>query len=557
MSKIDIGTKIDLDDLIESRMLIQANSGGGKSGIARVMMEEIYGKLPFIVLDKKGEYYPLKEKFGDIIVIGGSHADISLSMQAAPKLAKFIVSNKLTTIIDMSSLESNEQRSLFLRDFLKGLMNLPEEFWTPYPIFLEEAHVFCGQQDKMPSGKYVKELMSEGRKMGFCGILITQRISKLHKDAAAECNNKFIGRTFLDLDIARSASEMGLTGQDKFKLRDLKPRHFWAFGTSIEPHHVHEVVIKNAQTKFPKGGAKIDFTPKKVTDKIKQALIKLNELPKEATKELNDIKTLQAENKRLESLLNQTKSSKGLSPNDAALKAEIAELKNKLQIEKNCYAALVKIVQQRNDSLNKAAKAILAIPEIDIPRRPAITEKPISIPQATAKTYTPSTPIYNNGSNGTVSGGAMRMLKAAAMFHPEKITKTRMAAIARLSHSSGSFSTYLSTLKRDGLLIGEGNVFTITEEGLRKAGDVDPLPTDPQELVNLWCGIIGDNGGAARILRTLANNYPSEMTRQNVAESAGMSSTSGSFSTYLSTLKRNGLITISGQSIKASEDLFL
>lgn len=55
MNTINIGTEINLQDLIQSRMLIQANSGGGKSALARTLIEKLYGVIPFIVLDKEGE----------------------------------------------------------------------------------------------------------------------------------------------------------------------------------------------------------------------------------------------------------------------------------------------------------------------------------------------------------------------------------------------------------------------------------------------------------------------------------------------------------------------
>ncbi len=568
MSKIDIGTVIDLNDLLESRMLIQANSGGGKSGIARVIMEECVGKLPFIVLDKKGEYYTLKEKFNDILVIGGRNGDIPISMQAASKLAKFIITHQLTVVVDMIEMESDDQRSIFIKDFLKGMMNLPDQYWSPYLVFLEEAHVFCGQQEKTPSAKYVKSLMSEGRKMGFCGILITQRISKLHKDAAAECNNKFIGRTFLDLDINRSASEMGLVGQDKFKLRDLKPQHFWAFGTSIVPHHVHEVKIKNAQTKFPKAGVKINLTNRKPTEKIKKALAKLNELPQEAIKELNDIKSLQLENKRLTIELKK-KPAPVVAPQDNNLKQENANLKHLLQQEKNCYAALEKMVGSRNVQWSKAVKMLTEIPGIEIPERKPVAaiavksvsfnDGKLSLPKdsavATILQHHPqnkdATPLMSKNS------GAMRMLKAAAMFHPNGISRTRMGAFARMSHTSGSFGTYISSLRQQGYIIGGPDKFMITNEGLQAAGDVDPLPTDPQELINLWCGIIGESNGTARILRILGQNYPNEMTKEELGAEANMTHTSGSFGTYLSYLRSRGLIKTSGQTVIASEELFL
>lgn len=93
--------------------------------------------------------------------------------------------------------------------------------------------------------------------------------------------------------------------------------------------------------------------------------------------------------------------------------------------------------------------------------------------------------LINIPTNGSIGSGTLRMLKAAAMFYPNPITKTRMAALARLSYSSGSFATYIGNLKREGLITGDGKVFTITKSGLTKAGEVEPLPTDPDELINL------------------------------------------------------------------------
>jgi DNA helicase HerA-like ATPase len=63
--------------------------------------------------------------------------------------------------------------------------------------------------------------MSQGRKRGFAGIIATQRLSKLHKDAAAEANNVIIGRTWLDADQVRAGDALGLSKADRLKLRDV------------------------------------------------------------------------------------------------------------------------------------------------------------------------------------------------------------------------------------------------------------------------------------------------------------------------------------------------
>ena len=78
--------------------------------------------------------------------------------------------------------------------------------------------------------------MSRGRKRGYCGILATQRLSKLHKDAAAEANNKLIGRAALDIDMRRAADELGFSGKvEQNTLRTLEDGQFYCFGPAISP----------------------------------------------------------------------------------------------------------------------------------------------------------------------------------------------------------------------------------------------------------------------------------------------------------------------------------
>jgi DNA helicase HerA-like ATPase len=53
-------------------------------------------------------------------------------------------------------------------------------------------------------------LMSRGRKRGLAGVIATQRLAKLAKNVAAEASNFLMGRTFLDIDMARAADLLGM-----------------------------------------------------------------------------------------------------------------------------------------------------------------------------------------------------------------------------------------------------------------------------------------------------------------------------------------------------------
>ncbi len=62
-----VGSKaahLDLDALLRGRLLIQANSGKGKSWLLRRIAEELFGKVQVIIIDPEGEFATLREKFG-------------------------------------------------------------------------------------------------------------------------------------------------------------------------------------------------------------------------------------------------------------------------------------------------------------------------------------------------------------------------------------------------------------------------------------------------------------------------------------------------------------
>ena len=622
MYKINIGTEIDLANLITSRMLIQANRGGGKSGLCRVIMEEAYGKVPFIMLDCDGEYYTLKEKLDDIIVIGGQYGDIAASLQGVTLLPREIVSNQLSVVIDLSDMKMND-RIRYVRLFLESLIELPNKLGLPYLVFLEEAHKFCGEQDKQESGPAVRDLMSRGRKMGFCGILVTQRISKLHKDAAAEVNNKFIGRTNLDIDMDRAAKELGLSNSSEYtrlSLRDLKIRHFYAYGTSITPHHVHIVTIKEAKTRFPVAGSIVELKPRKPTAKLLSMLDKLNELPKDQVKTERTVEELTKQVSKLQPELRtytrpgqNAKAQVTQVPDEAAIQKRInqALVKAKSEFQADIKASLAKynsintnlkkallLIKDTADNMLTQWEGLAPLTSIDINLIPTnglmipANTGPIGVGQSVEKMgfgrigvplgkVPNEINIPNNGaitkasqlkneidrqnkmqdrapmtSIKSTSSGAMRILKACAMFDGQPTSKIRAALLARLSHKSGSFNTYISMLKSNGFIEVSGNLLKITDNGRMEAGPVEPLPTDPESVINMWCGILGNDNGASRILKELGFHYPNYVLKDHLANLTGMSHNSGSYNTYLSKLKSNGLITQDGKRIRAADELF-
>lgn len=572
---INIGTEINLLDLLATRLLIQANSGGGKSGVARVIIEETHGIVPSIVMDFDGEYYTLKEKFGDVLVIGGPYADVPISMKSAKMLPKEIISNGLTVVLDLSDLKTDE-RILYAKYFLEALMELPKQYWVNYFIFIEEAHKLCGQQDKYPSGPAVKDLMTRGRKMGYCGVLITQRISKLHKDAAAECNNKFIGRTFLDLDMHRASEELGFSNKnDRLKLRDLKQQHFFAFGTAIEPHHVHEVVIKNALTKMPKAGVLVEIKPQKPTEKLKLTLAKLNDLPQEAERELKTSDELRKEVNKLRTQLAKVANTKITLPGESkgvdtsqlqAKNEKIKILENQVkqyQGESIYLKKAINVYEERNTNLSsqlikiaerltgshgiKVGNAVPLQTHIVSNKDLIVSPKPAIVPQKRE--------VVSSG-DGSLGKCSRAIIKFLAQYADRQFSKAQVGIAIGYSPKSSGFNNSLAELNQKGFIVRNGKL-QVNSSAMNQIidilGDIEPL----QYNVSTYSSKLGKC--EREIYEVLLANPHEEYSKDQLAAatpsqysplSSGFNNSLASLNTLELIQRRNGAISLNPELIE-------
>jgi len=220
---------VDLPTLVDTRLLIQANSGGGKSWLLRLVAER--AGIQTIVLDNEGEFASLREAV-DVLLVGASGELPANPRHAA--LARRLLEYNISAVVDLYELKLAERRR-FVKFFLESLIHLPRDLWRPTLLILDEAHIYCPERGsgEAESTEAVISLMSQGRKRGYAGVIATQRLSKLHKDAAAEANNVIIGRTWLDADQVRAGDALGLSKADRLRLRDLGQGEFYAFGPAL------------------------------------------------------------------------------------------------------------------------------------------------------------------------------------------------------------------------------------------------------------------------------------------------------------------------------------
>jgi hypothetical protein len=525
--------RLDLDRVLVSRMLLQANSGAGKSWALRRLLEQTHGRVQHLVLDIEGEFHTLRERF-DYILAAKTGGDTLADVRSAPLLARRLLELGVSAILDLYELKAFD-RVRFVRLFLEALIDAPRALWHPALVVVDEAHHFCPQTGSAESAPAVIDLMTRGRKRGFCGVLATQRLSKLHKDAAAEANCKLIGRAAMDVDMKRAADELGLSSkEDLARLRTLPPGRFFAFGPGLSDQVV-EVQVGDVVTTHPKAGRGAAPVPPP-REKVQKVLAQLADLPKQAEEET---KTLAQAKARIVELERAARA----RPAPAAARVERVEV----PVLKDQQLKRVEAMVQKADV---AAAALVA------------ASRDLRAAAGAAHARPPAPPVARNGAahqrlapppearpRSALAGGDLLKLGKceraiiAVLAQHGPSTARRLGVLAGYAWTSGSFSNALSSLRTSGLLEGENTAtMQLTQAGAEAAAGVPPLPQG-QALVAHWLAHQPAGKCGREVIEVLLE-APDGLSIGDLAAStkSGYAADSGSFSNALSALRTAGIL---------------
>ncbi|MEP7338643.1 MAG: DUF87 domain-containing protein [Acidobacteriota bacterium] len=535
---------VDPLKLVDTRCLIQGNSGGGKSYLLRLIAEQSIGQVQTVILDAEGEFATLREKH-DLLLIGDD-GEIGTNIKAAGLLAQKLCELNVSAVIDLYDLKLPERRK-FVRLFLESLMAVPRKLWHPMLIMLDEAHVFVPEKSAGDSEATaaVITLMAQGRKRGFAGILATQRLSKLHKDAAAECNNVMIGRTWLDVDQQRAASLLGMSNASKSQLRDLKPGQFYGFGPALNQNGVITFQAARAQTTHPEAGTRHQITPAAPSDAIRRIVGALAGLPEQAEEEARTLAEALATIQKLERELRaKPKPAVDQSVIDHAVREAEERMGRAVEAERQYLQQLASLTTKLEQ-----IRLLAEVPDFTAPKMPTVVRpKPVAVP--TQRGVMPSPSTYPP-SNVILPNGERKILNVLAQ-HTRR-TKVQLAILAEYSHKGGGFNNYLSALRTKGLIENNGDQIQITNAGLAALGGKwDPLPTGAA-LINYWLNRCSKCERA--ILEELCGKYPAVVPKEALASATGYEASGGGFNNALSKLRTLELI-YGSKELKASGIFF-
>src|SRR5690349_7617306 len=248
---------LDLEELLATRLLVQGNSGSGKSHLLRRLLEQSAPWVQQAIIDPEGDFVTLSDRFGHLVIEAEDH--IERDLQVAGERARI---HRVSVVLNLEGLDAENQMRRAAA-FLGGLFDVARDHWYPMLIAVDEAQLFApaiagevsDEARKLSLGA-MTNLMCRGRKRGLAGIIATQRLAKLAKNVAAEASNFLMGRTFLDIDMARAADLLGMERRQAEMFRDLNRGHFIALGPAMSRRPL-PMVIGAVETSARSGSPKL------------------------------------------------------------------------------------------------------------------------------------------------------------------------------------------------------------------------------------------------------------------------------------------------------------
>jgi len=264
---------LDLEELLSTRLLVQGNSGSGKSHLLRRLLEQSAPWVQQVVIDPEGDFVTLADRFGHLVIDAADHSEATLA-RAADRARR----HRVSVVLNLDSVEVEAQLRCAAA-FLGGLFDADRDAWSPVMVVVDEAQLFApamageaSDEARRAALGAMTNLMCRGRKRGLAGVIATQRLAKLAKNVAAEASNFMMGRTFLDIDMARAADLLGMERRQAEAFRDLERGHFVGLGPALSRRPV-AIQIGGVETESRSAGPQLLAPPAPASAEAARELI--------------------------------------------------------------------------------------------------------------------------------------------------------------------------------------------------------------------------------------------------------------------------------------------
>lgn len=585
-------------DAVTQTFAIVAKKRVGKSYTGAVIAEELIANdIPFVVLDPTGAWWGLKvdpngKPMNDVIIIGGRNGDIPMDVGAGKIIADLVVDKPGFYILDFSQIKRKEDMCRFAADFAEHFYFRKEEKRFPMHIFCDEADIFIPQTPKFHQAtRALQEFDNIVRRGGLFGIgftMITQRPAVVNKDALSQIECLIVLRISAGIDqkaIDDHWIKQHATNEQRVtlltSLASLTIGETWIWSPSwLEI--LKRVRIRKRHTLNSSATPEIGKTSKIVrlqksdvtglTAEIQALVQQAKENDPEHLR--NEIARLSAEKSEAEAALAREQANPTKQPEpvevpifDDDCKAAIEKLTNRIadlnaEVLRNQQTALdiatrCQAVVTDHDALKGLIARIEAkpapLPLLPVessfgfaPRRQTRTGPPSYQPQADPA----ATSKKEINSWHDLKSGQRKFLGVLFNRSTRTTARNQLAAFAGLSSKSSHTDNLITSLRTTGLVEGGSDNLKITQRGIAIAtGNVEPMPRGDR-LIDYWADELGS--GPGKMLRVIRQIYPNTITRDDLAQRAGLSPESSHTDNCITALRTRELIEGNGKAIKLS-----
>jgi hypothetical protein len=541
-------------DAVTQTFLILGMRGSGKTNTGVVLAEDMIGAgLPVCIIDPTGVWWGLRSSADGqgpglpVTIIGGEHADLPLPAGSGALLADLVVDERLPVVLDLSLLSKTQQRR-FATDFLERLYHRNRE---PLHLIVDEADLFAPQRATGEIARLLgayEDIVRRGRAKGIGCTSITQRPAGMHTDVRSQAAVLIALRLIGRHDIVAIDDWVRLHASDedarelKASLPSLRTGMAWVW--SPEWLEVLQQIHVRPRRTFDSSA-----TPK-VGEKriVPRAFARVDPA---------DLERLAARLEPAEPA--QEPAPKGRASGEVKrLRSELADVRAELAAERSRAPVRVEVPVLAAADAEAVREALATLDRVAGNLRAALGTKP---PPPSPRLAVPPRPRPAPAGPPAVAApplkaGARRMLSVLARQNPLTVTRAQLASLAGMKRTGGTFQSYFSALRTGGFIAEEAGAVAITQAGLAAAG-VEPgaAPVTAEEIREQWRSVL--KAGARAMLDFLLEAHPGGMTRDELATAVGLERTGGTFQSYLSVLRSNGLAVVTGDEVRAADVFFL
>jgi hypothetical protein len=287
--KINIAEGLSLPlEIVTNTIAILAKRRSGKSYTMRKLVEQLFkNDQQVILVDPKGDQWGIRSSADGkkpglpMVILGGEHGDAPLEVKSGEVVAKLVVEEQVSILLDLSMFRKYEI-AIFMTDFLENLYRLKakEEYRTPCMLVIDEADAIAPQKPQKGEERMLgaaEDIVRRGGQRGIGCALITQRSAVLNKNVLTQAQMLIVLRTIAPQDLAAMKSWIEVHGDFEAgkKLMDSLPSlpigdaWFWSPGwpTSegiFQRSHILPIETFDSGA-TPKPGEK-KVTPKNLND---------------------------------------------------------------------------------------------------------------------------------------------------------------------------------------------------------------------------------------------------------------------------------------------------